>query len=394
MALRPQTLYGLADSPVALAAWMLDHDARSYEDITQRLRRRPVGNLTRDEVLDNVTLTWMTNTGISSGRLYWENSLGFFDVKGVVRPGGGQCLPARALPGAAELDRAGLPEPHVLQRGRRGQPLRGLAGARPLHGRATGRVPVAALEGTHMTSPWMTPAGLHLPAVEVPVEGQLPSFSGARGGSTRSHWRRPDLRGKVVLVDFWTYTCINWLRTLPYVRAWAERYREQGLVVIGVHTPEFCVRARRRQHRTCRAARGRSTTRSRSTTTTRSGRRSTTTTGRRCTSSTPRAGSGTTISERASTSSRRWSSSSCSEAVRHDRRARPRRGRRRGRGGTADWDTLSSAENYIGYERSEGFASPGGVVSSTPHGYTAQRSSPLNRWALGGDWTIGRRRPP
>ena len=48
-----------------------------------------------------------------------------------------------------------------------------------------------------------------------------------------------DLRGKVVLVDFWTYTCINWLRTLPYVRAWAARYKEQGLVVIGVHTPEF-----------------------------------------------------------------------------------------------------------------------------------------------------------
>src|SRR6187549_1128040 len=48
-----------------------------------------------------------------------------------------------------------------------------------------------------------------------------------------------DLQGKVVLVDFWTYTCINWLRTLPYVRAWAARYKEQGLVVLGVHTPEF-----------------------------------------------------------------------------------------------------------------------------------------------------------
>ena len=47
------------------------------------------------------------------------------------------------------------------------------------------------------------------------------------------------LRGKVVLIDFWTYTCVNWLRTLPYVRAWAEKYRDQGLVVIGVHTPEF-----------------------------------------------------------------------------------------------------------------------------------------------------------
>ena len=83
---RPQTLYGLADSPVALAAWMLDHDAYSYEDIARAFPGEPVGNLTRDEVLDNITLTWVTNTGVSSGRLYWENTLGFFDVKGVTVP--------------------------------------------------------------------------------------------------------------------------------------------------------------------------------------------------------------------------------------------------------------------------------------------------------------------
>jgi pimeloyl-ACP methyl ester carboxylesterase len=86
MGLRPQTLYGLADSPVALAAWMLDHDARSYADIVRAFEGDPVGNLTRDEVLDNITLTWVTNTGVSSGRLYWENTLGFFDVKGVSVP--------------------------------------------------------------------------------------------------------------------------------------------------------------------------------------------------------------------------------------------------------------------------------------------------------------------
>jgi len=86
MNLRPQTLYGLADSPAALAAWMLDHDARSYEDIARAFEGDPVGNLTRDEVLDNITLTWLTNTGVSSGRLYWENKLGFFDVKGVSVP--------------------------------------------------------------------------------------------------------------------------------------------------------------------------------------------------------------------------------------------------------------------------------------------------------------------
>ena len=82
----PQTLYGLADSPVALAAWMLDHDAYSYLDIASAFRGEPVGNLTRDEVLDNITLTWVTNTGISSARLYWENTLDFFDAKGVTVP--------------------------------------------------------------------------------------------------------------------------------------------------------------------------------------------------------------------------------------------------------------------------------------------------------------------
>ena len=87
MALRPQTLYGLADSPIALAAWMLDHDALSYEDISAAfVDGEPIGSLTRDEVLDNITLTWLTNTGISSARLYLENKRGFFDVKGVSVP--------------------------------------------------------------------------------------------------------------------------------------------------------------------------------------------------------------------------------------------------------------------------------------------------------------------
>jgi pimeloyl-ACP methyl ester carboxylesterase len=86
MSLRTQTLYGLADSPVALAAWMLDHDARSLADIVAAFDGDPVGNLTRDEVLDNITMTWLTNTGVSSGRLYAENTLGFFDIKGVKVP--------------------------------------------------------------------------------------------------------------------------------------------------------------------------------------------------------------------------------------------------------------------------------------------------------------------
>jgi pimeloyl-ACP methyl ester carboxylesterase len=83
---RPQTLYGLADSPVALAAWMLDHDLLSYQDIARAFAGDPVGNLTRDEIIDNLTLTWLTNTGVSSGRIYWENTLDFFDVKGATVP--------------------------------------------------------------------------------------------------------------------------------------------------------------------------------------------------------------------------------------------------------------------------------------------------------------------
>src|ERR1700727_1068661 len=81
MGTQPQTLYGVADSPVRLAAWMINHDAYSYREIPQAFRGIPVGELTRDEILDNVTLYWLTNTGISSGRLHWDNTFGFFDTK-------------------------------------------------------------------------------------------------------------------------------------------------------------------------------------------------------------------------------------------------------------------------------------------------------------------------
>jgi pimeloyl-ACP methyl ester carboxylesterase len=90
MSNRPQTLYGIADSPVGLAAWMLDHDIRSYGMISRVFDGKTEG-LTRDDVLDNVTLYWLTNTGISSARLYWDTSQistggGFFDVRGVTMP--------------------------------------------------------------------------------------------------------------------------------------------------------------------------------------------------------------------------------------------------------------------------------------------------------------------
>ena len=85
MGLRPQTLYGIADSPVGLAAYFLDHDARSYELIARVFNGQSEG-LTRDDILDNVTITWLTNTALSGARLYWENKLGYFNAKGVSIP--------------------------------------------------------------------------------------------------------------------------------------------------------------------------------------------------------------------------------------------------------------------------------------------------------------------
>ena len=85
LGLRPQTMYGIADSPVGLAAYFLDHDARSYALISRVFDGQTEG-LTRDDILDNITLTWLTNTAISGARLYWENKLGYFNAKGVSIP--------------------------------------------------------------------------------------------------------------------------------------------------------------------------------------------------------------------------------------------------------------------------------------------------------------------
>ena len=73
----------------------------------------------------------------------------------------------------------------------------------------------------------------------LPVEGRLPSFDRATSWLNSEPLTPEGLRGRVVLVDFWTYTCVNWLRTLPYVKAWAAKYEDAGLSVVGVHTPEF-----------------------------------------------------------------------------------------------------------------------------------------------------------
>jgi thiol-disulfide isomerase/thioredoxin len=96
---------------------------------------------------------------------------------------------------------------------------------------------------TAAARPGLVRSILHHPAgeraLELPFEGRLASFEGATAWLNSDPLTPKSLRGRVVVVDFWTYTCVNWLRTLPYVRAWAAKYRDDGLTVIGVHTPEF-----------------------------------------------------------------------------------------------------------------------------------------------------------
>ena len=97
LGLRPQSMYGVADSPVGLAAYFMDHDARSLELIARAFDGQPTG-LTRDDFLDNITFTWLTNTGVSSGRLYWENTYSYFGVKGVPIPAAVSVFPDELYP--------------------------------------------------------------------------------------------------------------------------------------------------------------------------------------------------------------------------------------------------------------------------------------------------------
>lgn len=197
------------------------------------------------------------------------------------------------------------------------------------------------------------------------------------------------LSGKVVLVDFWTYTCINWLRTLPYVRAWAQKYRQQ-LVVIGVHTPEFAfernidnVRRAVRQmkieypvaidneYSIWRAfdnhywpalyfvdARGRLREHH----------------------------FGEGEYERSETAIQRLLADAGVGKVSDGFVPVVADGVE----AAADWDNLRSAENYVAYDRTQNFASPGGGEPDRRRVYTAPARLALNQWALAGDWTMGR----
>jgi len=226
--------------------------------------------------------------------------------------------------------------------------------------------------------------------VDLPVEGSLPSLAGASGWLNSPSLTATDLRSKVVLVNFWTYTCINWLRQLPYVRAWAEKYQDDGLVVLGVHTPEFDVE--RDLDNVRRAVKDLRVTYP------------------------VVVDSDYAIWD--AFGNRYWPALYFVDPhgrIRHHRfgegdyeqsEAIIQRLLTEARGGgigqdlvsvdaggveaAADWDSLWSPENYLGYGRTENFASSNGAVLDTPHAYVAPARLRLNHWGLAGDWTVGR----
>jgi len=231
----------------------------------------------------------------------------------------------------------------------------------------------------------------------LPVEGEMPSLIGATGWLNSEPLTPEGLRGKVVLVNFWTYTCINWLRTLPYIRAWADKYAHQGMLMLGVHTPEFPfdhdldnVRRAVKDMRVDYPV-----------------------------------AADNDYSIWSAFNNHYWPALYFVDAqgrIRHHQFGEGAyeqsemviqqllaEARSDGTGGTvgdisrdlvsvdargievgADWEDLQSPENYVGYERTEGFSSPSAAVWDQPHTYTASARLGLNHWALVGDWTVKR----
>lgn len=225
-------------------------------------------------------------------------------------------------------------------------------------------------------------------ARQLSIEGEFPSLGGASSWLNSPPLIAKSLRGKVVLVDFWTYTCINWLRTVPYVRAWAKKYKNRGLVVIGVHSPEFefekdhgnvrrAVKSMGLEypiaidsdHAIWRAfgneywpalylldAHGRIRYHH----------------------------FGEGQYEQSETAIRQLlaeagSGSASLEPVTVDAR---------GVEAPADWNNLRSSENYLGFQRTQSFSSPGGAYPNMRRSYAVPGRLKTDHWALSGDWTV------
>jgi thiol-disulfide isomerase/thioredoxin len=227
-------------------------------------------------------------------------------------------------------------------------------------------------------------------AAELPIEGELPDLGGATGWLNSEPLTPAGLRGKVVLVQFCTYSCVNWLRTLPYVRAWDERYRDDGLVVIGAHSPEFAFEHDVEKVRSALQAMG---------------------------VAYPIAIDNDFAIWRAF-GNRYWPALYVADAQgrlrdhhfgegRYEGSERVIRqllaeagsvgvdqelvsGDPRGVEASADLETLGSPETYVGYDRAQNLVAPAGVLPDGPHVYTESPPLERNQWSLSGDWTVGR----
>jgi thiol-disulfide isomerase/thioredoxin len=258
----------------------------------------------------------------------------------------------------------------------------GMFGAGDIQSSTTPPADLPTNEG-HLDRQRMAPA-----AVSLPIEGQMPSLEGATAWLNSPPLTTAGLRGKVVLVNFWTYTCVNWLRTLPYVRAWAEKYQDHGLVVIGVHTPEFPF-----EHDVENV---------------------------RLAAKDMRVAYPVAIDNEYAIwqafDNHYWPALYFVDVkgqIRHhhfgegeyERSERVIQQVLAEAGGNglspelvsvephgvevaADWDSLASAETYLGYERAEDFASPGGAAVGVRRVYAVPARLRRNQWALSGEWMI------
>jgi thiol-disulfide isomerase/thioredoxin len=226
--------------------------------------------------------------------------------------------------------------------------------------------------------------------LQLPFQGQMPGFDGAETWLNSAPWTPGSFDGKVVAVDFWTYTCINWLRTLPYIRAWFDAYERHGLVVVGVHTPEFEV-----EHDVERVRRAAQAMNVRY----------------------PIAIDNDYAVWNAF-ANQYWPALYVVDAqgrIRHhefgeggydhaehvirklladsgakDLPPEPTSIEPQGIEIPADWHNLRSPETYVGVARSRSFASPEPSGVDEPREYTIPARLMLNEWALAGSWTLGR----